>query len=441
MILSHATVGRLLGVAACLLFLVTAYLYNFAVFCRWRSSTSKIRMALFADPQMEGDSKLSRERLTGRADLMFNDYYTRHIIRTIHQKTGPTHVGYMGDIFSYQWLDKQEFERRVERFRWVSGQADGDGQFLSPSVPIVNVSGNHDIGYGQDVNPKYLRQWEHTFGAVNYQSMLKVANDSREQRMVVLNTQNLDKSHDKKLQSDTWSFLQQVVTEYWKQRFSIPVILLMHIPLYKPEGVCVDPPSTLLNQHDEVVHQNMLPEWVSKYILYCLRPTVIITGHDHEGCRVQHTVITQEAYHSYNPQLEAWCHSPWQQLESGITAIDHLLQLSIVNNPPSAQPLNTVGVKRIWEISHYTVPEITMRSIMGDYGGNAGLFEITAVEPTRFIYHYQDCPLGHHLIIRVVLIADILVGSAILVMVICYTLLPTTWHQFMAVSTDPKKEH
>ncbi|KAJ1968554.1 hypothetical protein IWQ62_001173 [Dispira parvispora] len=439
--MNYAILGRLLGVVVCVLFLVTAYLYNFAVFCRWRSSTSSVRMALFADPQMEGDTKLLRERWTGWLDLKFNDYYTRHIVRTIHHKTRPTHVGYMGDIFSYQWLNKQEFGRRVERFRWVSGQTDGDGNFLSPSVSVVNVSGNHDIGYGQDVNPRYLRQWEQAFGAVNYQSMLTVANNSRTQRMVVLNTQNLDKSHDKNLQNDTWSFLQQVVKEHWKQRFSNPVILLMHIPLYKPEGVCMDPPSTLLNQRGEVIRQNMLPEWVSKYILYCLRPTVIITGHDHEGCRVQHTVVTQEAYHSYNPQLESWCQSPWEQLESGMASIDHFFQLSFKNIPISAKPLKTVSAKRIWEISHYSAPEITMRSVMGDYGGNAGLFEITALDATRFTYRYQDCPLGHHLIVRVVLIADILVGVAVLAFVICYTLLPTTWHQFTAVSTDPKKEH
>ena len=49
----------------------------------------------------------------------FNDLYFTHIFRNAMAYLDPTHVFLLGDLLSSEWIDDQEFDRRVARYRTV----------------------------------------------------------------------------------------------------------------------------------------------------------------------------------------------------------------------------------------------------------------------------------------------------------------------------------
>ncbi|KAJ1971020.1 hypothetical protein H4R35_005515 [Dimargaris xerosporica] len=393
---------------------LTAYVYRFAAFCPWSNSDSMVRMALIADPQMEGDAKLHREPRKGRWDLWFNDHYLRHVVKSLYTETHPTHIAVMGDIFSNQYISDEEFKLRLERFQWATGQAKTPSRFLPSHFPLVNLSGNHDIGYGKDITEAMLHRWQSSFGQVNHEFWLCAAQQRPTHRVVVLNTQNLDPSRNQDLRNASWTFLQQQVATQWHTQFAQPLLLLMHIPLYKPHGLCVDGPEINWNHRQEVIDQTMLSPWVSKYILYCLRPTLILTGHDHEGCKLTHHIQALKTFNTKpikNTTLHAWCHAPWDTLEQELATIDSLITYTSASHESLPRPLKTSSVKQLQTSRQWLLPELTLRSVMGDYGGYSSLLEISTTAPNNntdpFVYYYQECSLGHHIFIRMLLLLDL----------------------------------
>lgn len=130
-----------------------------------------------------------------------NDYYMRHISDSICS-LNPTHVAILGDIFSYQSLTDREFEYRFNRFRWIfecctrtffkswlhtlSPRA---LPVISRGILIINVTGNHDLGYGAELSEEGLRRFERHFGPVN--SAFEIEGHT----FVNLNSLNLDASY------------------------------------------------------------------------------------------------------------------------------------------------------------------------------------------------------------------------------------------------------
>jgi len=66
------------------------------------------------------------------------------------------------------------------------------------------------------------------------------------------------------------------------------ILLFMHVPLHKKEGVCMDSPMIKKSPWNTVIEQNMLSEETTNYIIKRVKPKFIFTGHDHEGCIYKH---------------------------------------------------------------------------------------------------------------------------------------------------------
>ena len=339
-----------------------------------------------------------------QVDLFGNDYYLAHIYRTLHWYTEPTHVTVLGDLLGSQWIDDEEFERRGWRF-WKRvfrhGQRVGDeitgesiqevlGENQDWNRRIMNVAGNHDVGYAGDMTEERIERFERTFGKANWEARFhyplpKETNATDldlipELRIVVLNSMNLDtpaKSGD--LQMQTYSFVNGVIGR------SRPVedrttgtILLTHIPLHKEDGVCVDGPFfDFHGEHDGggVKEQNHISYDAGKGLLEGIygmsgnldgpgggmgRKGIILTGHDHEGCDVYHHLPLSE-----DGSERRWNATRWHNAR---------------------------------ELPNRSIPgirEITVRSMMGDFGGNAGLlsawFDSDAGE---WQFAYSTCSMG-----------------------------------------------
>lgn len=364
-----------------------------------------------------------------RFDLFGNDFYLAHIYRTLHWWSRPTHVSVLGDLLGSQWIEDDEFDIRGHRF-WervfrggervpddvavypeheydLSGMLDGSEAEEIWTKRIVNVAGNHDIGYAGDLTPERLERFERVFGKANYELRFGIPiNDSNvlatlhndatnpestrlepEIRIVVLNDMNLDTpAKNTTLQDATYSFINKVIGTSAAVEYSgIFTLVLTHIPLYKPEGVCVDAPFFDFHTQEDgggVKEQYLLSADASKGFLegfYGMnkdpnaaaggrgRKGLILNGHDHEGCDTYHFI---NQTNGTDPAERFWEVARWRDAQA--------------QGLPGLTSSGIPGRR-----------EITVRSMMGDFNGNAGLLSMWFNQETwEWEYEFVNCRLG-----------------------------------------------
>ncbi|KAL0488631.1 hypothetical protein AKO1_015675 [Acrasis kona] len=304
-----------------ILVFVPIYLLSYSIFspfsCGWSISNSK-RIVLVADPQMEGDSRVLHQGWYGQLNNDFNDWYFWLIMRNVYYFMRPDYVFTMGDVFSSQYIDMDEFGHRLSRFNKIFGS-----NFREPkgSIKLVNLTGNHDVGYGDDLPLYRLSNFERHFGQQN------TVRDFAGHKLVTINSLTLDGTRDHSIKQGTWDFLENTAKQL---KSDDKVLLFIHVPLHKPKGACYDPPNIIMNHDNSApIEQTMVSESSSRAVLSKLKPKYIFTGHDHVGCVYKH--------------------------------------------------------------SQTNTTEYTVRTIMGDHGGNIGLFEFTENSDGTHSYKYKDC--------------------------------------------------
>ncbi|KAL1901084.1 hypothetical protein Sste5346_002151 [Sporothrix stenoceras] len=398
-----------------------------------------------------------------RIDLVGNDFYLAHIARLMRWWTRPTHVSVLGDLLGSQWVDDDEFERRASRF-WhrvfpeseripddvamfpgdeydLSGYlgVPTDGEAVNETEVemmaawtrrIINVAGNHDIGYAGDITADRLERFEHQFGKANYELRFelpvdRLSADARtavydeetnpdshllvpELRIINLNDMNLDTpAFSSDIQDQTYNFINAVINTAsaveFKGHFTI---VLTHIPLYKPEGVCVDAPHFAFHDDDGTLReQNLLSEDASEGFLQGIfgmhgdrnapgggqgRRGVILNGHDHEGCDTFH-YINQS--HKISDEDRHWETATWAAARTE----------GLLGKERDGLP----GVR-----------EITVRSMMGEFGGNAGLLSVWFDEDAwEWRFEYATCAFGRQHLWWAVHVVDLI---AVLLLLVFY---------------------
>ena len=330
-----------------------------------------------------------------RLDLFGNDYYLAHIYRAVTRHSAPTHVAVLGDLLGSQWIDDAEFERRARRF-WGRvfrhGRRVEDEITAEPTIEelggdlawrrrIIAVAGNHDVGYAGDMTTERLARFEHAFGRANWEIVFRIPSprassspdDAAEVtelagdaflRLVILNSMNLDTpAKEPDLQTATYGFLNDVISRSQPvEDRRVGTLLLTHIPLHKEAGVCTDGPYFDFHGEDQgrgVKEQNHLSYEVSRSgVLEGLfgmsgnpqapwggmgRQGLVLTGHDHEGCDVYHHLPHAEPpaedKNGEDETMRRWNATRWENAEEA-----------------KEQPLP--GVR-----------EVTLRSMMGEFGG------------------------------------------------------------------------
>jgi hypothetical protein len=378
-----------------------------------------------------------------RLDHIGNDYYLGHIYRTLRWWTDPTHVTVLGDLVGSQWIDDDEFDHRGWRY-WNRVFRDGirvseevasqpaedfqDTVILGEDAPawkkrVINVAGNHDVGYAGDLSQERMARFTRVFGRANYELRFQLplnstsaANTSGdvvqedegnneeerednpipELRIVVLNDMNLDTpAGSKELQDETYNFLNQIITtSHDVTRPAHFTLVLTHIPMYKKAGICVDGPFFDFFDGEfgnGVKEQNHLSADASRGLLEGIygmsgdswapghgfgRNGVVLNGHDHEGCDVYHYINQSAMPERY------WEAARWVDAEAN--GYD--------------DEAGVVGLR-----------EITVRSMMGDFGGNAGLLSLWFDEESwDWRFEFVNCKLGTQHIWWVVHILDLI---------------------------------
>ncbi|KAF2711917.1 hypothetical protein K504DRAFT_356166, partial [Pleomassaria siparia CBS 279.74] len=393
-------------------------------------------------------------------DLWGNDYYLAHIVRSLRWWTEPSHVAVVGDLLGSQWISDGEFETRAERYwgrvfkgmekvpdRVMEGEAqsvDGEKKTWGKTVEIlgadkgwenrvINIAGNHDVGYAGDMSPNRIERFERAFGKAHWDIVFTlpipppppppheldspgsdepIDSSPPALRIVIFNSMNLDTpalSHS--LQMETYDFVNHIIST------SRPVtdkthatILLTHIPLHKESGICVDSPFFSFHPSGSgVKEQNMLSEYASKMLLEGMfglsgnqeaegqglgRRGIILNGHDHEGCDVVHYISRpkqeeeEEEEEEEGGQIEQPDSITGVLKEAQNQMADSLSTPEIDgdmaangttlstdadfdSDPP---PTHWLATHTPTTIPHTTpqIREITLRSMMGDFSGYAG---------------------------------------------------------------------
>jgi hypothetical protein len=426
------------------------------------------RLLILADPQLEGDSSLPKPeesllprlqsrwtRLTlpeptldhpptswgielrdvvfvdiprtlqafrKRLDLFGNDYYLAHIYRALHWWTRPTHITVLGDLIGSQWVDDAEFDWRGWRFwnrvmrhgvqvpdEWTERHyGDRMAKLDDPAWKrrVINIAGNHDIGYAGDISRGRVDRFERVFGKADWDVRFEYAAGQGNPlsngnaytptlHLVVLNTMNLDTpALDEALQRESYEYLNTIMNKRSRpvEDRSSFTLLLTHVPLHKEAGVCVDAPFFDYWDDDDdgggvyrphgVKEQNHLSYHASRQgILEGIfgmsgheyapedgrgRNGLILTGHDHEGCDVWHYVPKNQTMREEDekgPAGSNWQAKKWRDAD--------------------------------FAASHTGVREVTLRSMMGDFGGNAGLLSAWFdFEEGEWKYDIQMCKAG-----------------------------------------------
>ncbi|KAL9081965.1 MAG: hypothetical protein Q9159_006843 [Coniocarpon cinnabarinum] len=355
-----------------------------------------------------------------RLDLWGNDLYLAHQYRTLHWWLQPTHTVVLGDLLGSQWIEDDEFERRADRYwnrvfrhgKWVDDEianGHGNAEVLAAdsewSRRIINVPGNHDVGYAGDMTRERLARYEQAFGKANWDVTFALPSDgagnSRETpsiRLVALNSMNLDSPvFSPELQTQTYEYINSLIRRSNSAASSDPAktlsLVLTHIPLYKPAGVCTD--EEYFTYHNEweggrIKEQNHLSREASRTVLEGVlglpsnplnlqsgasnRASLILTGHDHEGCSTYHYLNTSDPY-----SKNAWNTVAFADLTRSSHAGDSFThaQRDLVMSD------DTPGVR-----------EETLRSMMGEYGGHAGLVSAWYENQAGWQVEVGSCDVG-----------------------------------------------
>lgn len=422
------------------------------------------RLLTLADPQIEGDTRLIRIKLRmpigswrdiPRAarvgdvvalrqavadtlyravlwgmyaqkwiDLQGNDLYLAHVFRTMYWWTKPSHVTVLGDLLGSHWIKDEEFFRRAERFwglifRGMEKLEVGDdghvkGDKIDWSRKIMNVAGNHDIGYAGDMTKERIDRFQQAFGEPNYMWEFRspeppqnftYPSDGQETdttfpvlRVIILNSLTLDTPlWDSSLAGASL----HLINHSRGTKLNTPhqsTLLLTHLPLYKPAGICTDGPAFdyyTPNYGSGVKSQNHLSDLSSHLLLgwvfgipsgaqdNALRRKskgLIMTGHDHPGCDVWH-------YFDGESPNEIGTNGQWGVLgysNRGDIAGQLREQGAAVGDNVESESTAFEGVR-----------EITVRSMMGEFSGNSGLlsawFDWDAM---TWRFEYAACEFG-----------------------------------------------
>lgn len=103
----------------------------------------------------------------------------------------------------------------------------------------------------------------------------------------VVNSMAVEQTKLEELHLETLGMIEQL--KYQRQTSNKPLILLTHIPLHKPSGSCPgDDPYTKIGNHGFITVQNLWLENTTQWILDELQPILVFDGHDHSGCIYKH---------------------------------------------------------------------------------------------------------------------------------------------------------
>lgn len=251
---------RYLSIYWCVLILWNEYL---VFYFRIRGCHAPGAVVIIADPQLVDEHSYYRRGLLLRLSQFYTDLYMRRNYRLLSAYYSPLHV-FLGDLTDggRQWQDLKWFQE-YERFKRVFPQRH----------PRWFSVGNHDIGFGNEINIAARNKFERYFGETNQE--LRLENIT----LTFVDTLSLSATND--VRNKSVAFLDNLEPT--------ARILFTHVPLYHEGHSCGplrEAPHGILNLRGPQ-YQNLLDQTLSTSLL-SLHPLLVFSGDDHDYCDYTH---------------------------------------------------------------------------------------------------------------------------------------------------------
>jgi hypothetical protein len=390
-----------------------------------------------------------------RLDLFGNDFYLAHIYRTLFWWTRPTHTTVLGDLVGSQWISNEEFAWRGYRYwnRVFHGGERVDDNLTrtgavgasskdkaAPPVEllgvdadpawarrVINIAGNHDIGYAGDIDEARMERFERVFGRANWDVRFEhfpvnvsvsdgkgSSSSARESvvtptlHLINLNSLMFDTpALSSVVQDRTYAYLNELISHRLApvEDRSAFTLLLTHLPLHKQDGICTDGPYFSFHESEDDDGPDGVPRWresglkEQNHISDTLsaggilqgifgmsgderapiggqgRNGLILTGHDHTGCDAVHYVNRTSKEVGDDQEKKEEDQSTKSPSQSWKWAAKRFKENQQINSP--------------------SIREVTLRSMMGEFGGNAGLLSAWYDQAVGgWSYEITMCPAG-----------------------------------------------
>ncbi|QPG77156.1 hypothetical protein FOA43_004561 [Brettanomyces nanus] len=148
---------------------------------------------------------------------------------------------------------------------------------------VLNIPGNHDIGFGNGVTKPSLDRFEKHFGKTN-----QVISRAGHQ-FVMLDAISLSNTRYEAVSAESKVFLRQLHDDVSHP----PRILFNHVPLYRdPKEATCGPfreSEKCLPAVAGYQYQTLINPTISNVILRYAQPSIIFSGDDHDYCEMVHT--------------------------------------------------------------------------------------------------------------------------------------------------------
>lgn len=251
---------------------------------------TEVKVAVVADPQLMDRTSLSLapKSLALETAKFYTDLYMRRSFRSSILPFKPNLVIFLGDHFDGgPYLADQEWQESYNRFKHIFG-LEAHGRYSD--ILVYYLSGNHDIGYSNvhTQHPEVIERYEKEFGGRNYRF------SAGKLDFIVVDAQTLDGPKQGKETFLSWQFIKNIS----QADTTTPRVLLTHIPLYRPDDSHCGPhrSSSIINQRvsyaapdQGITYQNYLSKDTSDSLLHFIKPTLVLSGHDHDQCTVTHS--------------------------------------------------------------------------------------------------------------------------------------------------------
>lgn len=267
-------------ISSCIIVLCAEWLYQFFFFkdVAWPAKKADANVALIADPQLvDKNSYPNRNNLLLKLSMFYTDRYLARNFRLIDSVMKPNAYFFLGDLFD----GGREWENdgwNAEYARWQ--KVFPESQFVER---VTALPGNHDVGSASGIRRDAYLRFQNHFGTST--NILQIANH----KIVLLDTNLLMDERDQSLVEPVSAFYTDLKTDFHKLD---PLILLTHIPLYRPESSSCGP----MNEGNPLLYRQgyqyitMVEPSLSLEILNSLKPKYVFSGDHHDFCEHVHEV-------------------------------------------------------------------------------------------------------------------------------------------------------
>lgn len=239
-----------------------------------------------SDPQLI-DRNCYSVFVTSRAWI--SDLFMSRAFSKLMRHSKPDSVVFLGDLLDggREWEDV-EYNIEMNRFHWIFGhKKSGNDRIFHP--------GNHDIGIGNTLVVKAAERFKAT-----YDTELNLTRTIQNVTFVSINSLGLVEIDQNPLGNETVEFIEK-----FQSPSNNTIILLSHIPLYRPDNTYCGPLRSLfarktINQYRGHQYQNLLAQSTSEWLIEKLKPSLILSGDDHDICHYSHSGIPEETVATFN---------------------------------------------------------------------------------------------------------------------------------------------